>query len=86
MVKFFKFDENALVTMFGNFGDINSFVITIANVRHITRGLHGVTLFDNKGNKYSFECNEKTRFIVDGIENKELNNAYNELYKEMEEL
>lgn len=78
--------NNSLVTIFGNFGELNSFIITIAHVRQIIRGLHVVTIFDEKGKKYCFECAGTTRFIVDGFENKSLNNAYDELEEEMKNL
>lgn len=78
--------NNSLVTIFGNFGGLNSFIISIANVRQIIRGLHVVTIFDMKGKKYCFECGATTRFIVDGVEHQALNNAYYELEKEMKNL
>lgn len=78
--------NNSLVTIFGNFGELNSFIITIAHVRQIIRGLHVVTIFDMKGKKYCFECGRNTRFIVDGFENQPLNNAYAELEEEMKNL
>ena len=77
---------NALVTIFGNFGELNSFIITIAHVRQIIRGLHVVTIFDMKGKKYCFECGGTTIFIVDGFEHQALNNAYSELEEEMKNL
>ena len=78
--------NNSLVTIFGNFGELNNFIITIAHVRQIIRGLHVVTIFDTKGKKYSFECGSTTRFIVDGFEHLGLNNAYAELEEEMNNL
>lgn len=78
--------NNSLVTIFGNFGELNSFIISIANVRQIIRGLHVVTIFDTKGKKYCFECGGTTRFIVDGFEHQALNNAYAELEEEMNNL
>lgn len=83
MIKSFRFDNNIMVTIFGNFGELNSFVVTFAHVRHITRGLHTVSIFDTNGKKYNFECGRTTKFIVDGFEHKALNNAYAELEEEM---
>lgn len=83
MIKSFIFDNNIMVTIFGNFGELNSFVVTFAHVKHIIRGLHGVTIFDTNGKKYNFECSGNTKFIVDGFEHKALNNAYKELEEEM---
>ena len=75
-----------MITIFGNFGELNSFIITIAHVRQIIRGLYGVTIFDIKGKKYRFECGRNTKFIVNGFEHKALNNSYAALEEEMKNL